>query len=316
MVASSNVSLAATYVPDAADSCASAGSNATGTWITDRPSGNGDTDWFRFTLKSGHRMVLTAGDLPVNARVDLYSSCSVRLATVDANTDARYEELTRNVSAGTYRVKVSFPGGGRSDNAYVVRFRAMSSGLPVKSWRATAGAGGGAVRIVGEILNNSGSTVGRPTVKATFRSAGGTVVATLTTKAFAGRLGDGSVTPFALSGTVPAYKSVSFSVTRGSLSARRSLDLTSLTRTANGNGTITERGRVKNVGSTTAKGVAAARTWYGRRGEVLDRGSAFVSPSTLAPAGVGHVHDRAAGPADGPGDAHGTARELAAPVTG
>ena len=71
---------------------------ATGTWITDRPSGNGDTDWFRFTLKAGHRMVLTAGDLPVNARLDLYSSCSVRLATVDANTDARYEELTRNWS--------------------------------------------------------------------------------------------------------------------------------------------------------------------------------------------------------------------------
>ena len=67
-------------------------------------------------------------------------------------------------------MKVSFPGGGRSDTPYVVRFRAMASGLPVKSWRATSRGGGGAVRIVGEVLNNSGSTVGRPTVKATFRS--------------------------------------------------------------------------------------------------------------------------------------------------
>ena len=148
-------------------------------------------------------MVLTAGDLPVNARLDLYSSCSVRLATVDANPDARYEELTRTVPAGTYRVKVSFPGGGRSDSPYVVRFRAMSSGLPVKSWRTTAGAGGGAVRIVGEVLNNTGSTVGRPTVKATFRNAGGSVVATLSAKAFAGRLGDGGVTPFAITGPCP-----------------------------------------------------------------------------------------------------------------
>lgn len=283
VVAASNVSLAATYVPDAADSCASAGASATGAWISDRPSGNGDSDWFRFTLKAGHRMVLTAGDLPVNARVDLYSSCSVRVATVDANPDARYEELTRRVAAGTYRVRVSFPGGGRSDSAYVVRFRAMASGLTVKSWRATAGAGGGAVRIVGEVLNNTGSTAGRPTVKATFRNAGGSVVATLTTKAFAGRLGDGDVTPFLITGTVPTYASVSFSVSGGSLSTRRSLDLTSLTRTTNSNGTVTERGTVKNVGSTTASSVAVARTWYGRRGEVLDRGSGFVSPSTLSP---------------------------------
>ena len=189
----------------------------------------------------------------------------------------------RRVAAGTYRVRVSFPGGGRSDNAYVVRFRAMASGLTVKSWRATAGAGGGAVRIVGEVLNNTGSTAGRPTVKATFRNAGGSVVATLTAKAFAGRLGDGDVTPFLITGTVPTYASVSFSVSGGSLPARRSLDLTSLTRTTNSNGTVTERGTVKNVGSTTASSVAVARTWYGPRGEVLDRGSGFVSPSTLSP---------------------------------
>ena len=287
VVASSNVSLAATYVPDAADSCASAAAFATGGWITDRPSGDGDVDWYRFSLKSGHRMVITAGDLPVDARIDLYSSCSTRLTAVDANPDARYEELTRVLAAGTYRVKVSFPGGGRSDTPYVVRFRAMSSGLSVKSSRTTAGAGGGAVRIVGEVLNNSGSTVGRPTVKATFRNAGGSVVATLATKAFAGRLGDGSVTPFAITGSVPAYASVSFSVTGGSLSARRSLDLTSLTRTTNGDGTVTERGSVRNTGSSTARSVAAARTWYGSRGEVLDRGSAFVSPSTLAPGASG-----------------------------
>jgi hypothetical protein len=151
----------------------------------------------------------------------------------------------------------------------------------VKSWRATAGSGGGAVRIVGEVLNNTGSTVGRPTVKATFRNARGSVVATLSTKVFAARLGDGDVTPFALTGSVPSYTSISFSVSRGSLPTRRSLQLTSLTRTVNGDGSVTERGTVRNVGSTTARSVAVARTWYGKRGEVVDRGSAFVSPSTL-----------------------------------
>jgi glucose/arabinose dehydrogenase len=283
VVASSNLSLAATYAPDVSDSCASARTSSTGSWVSDRPTGAGDVDWYRFTLKSRHRMVITLGDVPVNARFDLYSSCSTRLATVDATSAARYEELTRILSAGTYRVKVSFPGGGRSDNPYVLRFRAMSSGLPVKSWRATSGSGGGSVRIVGEVLNNAGRTVGRPIVKATFRNASGTVVRTLSTKAFAARLGDGSVTPFVLTGSVPTYASVSFSVSAGSLPAKRSLSLTSLTRTSNSNGTVTEKGSVKNVGSTTARSVAVARTWYGKRGEVLDRGSTFTSPSTLAP---------------------------------
>ena len=281
VVAASDIALAASYVPDAADTCSAAAASSRSTWIADRASGSGDVDWFRFSLSSRQRVVITAGDLPVDARVDLYSSCSTRLTSVDAHADGRFEELTRTLSAGTYRVKVSFPGGGRSDSPYVVRFRPLAAGIPVKSWRATAGSAGGAVRIVGEVLNNTGATVGRPTVKATFRSAGGSVVATLSTRVFAARLSDGAVTPFALTGTVPAYASVSFSVTRGSLTASRSLTLTSLVRTTNGDGTVTEKGTVRNSGGTTARSVAVSRTWYGKRGEVLDRGRADVSPSTL-----------------------------------
>lgn len=95
------------------------------------------------------------------------------------------------------------------------------------------------------------------------------------------------MTPFALAGTVPTYASVSFAVTAGSPPSRRPLDLTSLTRTSNGDGTVTERGRVRNTGSVTVRDVAAARTWYGRRGEVLDRRTALVSPSTLVPGASG-----------------------------
>ena len=159
------------------------------------------------------------GDLPVDARLDLY--CVVQHAPGDGRRERRHPVRgadPRSCPRGTYRVKVSFPGGGRSDNPYVVQFRAMSSGCRSRAGARRAGSGGGAVRIVGEVLNNSGATVGRPTVKATFRNAGGTRRRDADARTvFAARLGDGGVTPFALAGTVPTYASVSFAVTTGSL---------------------------------------------------------------------------------------------------
>lgn len=281
VVATTNLALHATYYPDVADTCSTAATGATKTWLADRAGGNGDEDWFRFSLTSARRVVVTAGDLPVDARLDLYGSCSTRLATSDAS-GTRFEEITKDLAAGTYRVRVTFHGGASSASPYVVRFQPMAGGLPVKSWRTTAGEGGGGpVRIVGEVLNNTGSTTGRATVTATFRSSSGKVVATIRTLAFAKRLGDGAVTPFVVSGTVPAYASVSFTVTKGTLGPRRSLALKDLTLTFNGNGTVTERGTVRNTGTTTAKAVEVARTWYGSRGTILDRRLATISPSTL-----------------------------------
>ena len=288
VVASGPISLTATYVRDAPDSCGTATTaSKTSSWLSDRSSGNGDVDWFRFTLSSKRRVVVTLGDLPVNARLDLYSSCSKRLAGSD-DTGTRYEEITRVLGAGTYRVKVSFPSGTWSGTPYALKFRVMSSGMPVKSTRITSGAGGGGpIRIVGEVLNNTGVTRGRATITATFKDKAGRTVAKRTGLGFARRLGDGSVTPFVISGSVPAYASISYSVTTASLTALRKLSLATLTRTVNPNGTVTEKGTVKNTGTTTASSVMVVRTWYGRRGEVLDRGYAYVSPSTLGPGKTG-----------------------------
>lgn len=284
VVMGADTSLEATFVPDAPDACSSATSTSSTTaWHADRASGNGDVDWFRFTLPSARRVVVTVGDLPVDARLDLYHTCSTLLAT-SSHGGTRFEELTASLAAGTYRVKVSFPGDARADAAYVVRFRPMSSGLGVKSARVTTGAGGGgAIRIAGEVLNNRGSTTGQATVTATFRNGSGTVVGTLRASTFARRLANGAVTPFVLAGSVPAYKTISYAVAAGTPGPSRSLTLTALSTSANGNGSVTEQGTVKNTGTTTATSVAVARTWYDDRGEVLDRGVATVSPSTLAP---------------------------------
>ena len=73
----------ATYVPDAPDTCASARTVTPGGWVSERASGGGDVDWFRFTVPATRRVVVTLGDLPVNAAIDLYGGCSTRLKTGD-----------------------------------------------------------------------------------------------------------------------------------------------------------------------------------------------------------------------------------------
>ncbi len=85
-----------------------------------------------------------------------------------------------------------------------------------------------------------------------------------------------------MTGAMPAFSSVSYAFSPVSPTTSRTLTLTSLAGTANANGTVTERGTVKNTGTASASLVGAARTWYGRIGEVLDFRTTTVSPSTLA----------------------------------
>ncbi len=253
-------------------------------WIGERASGNGDVDWFRFTLSSSRRVVITLGDLPVDGRLELYGSCTKLLATAD-HAGTRFEELTRLLARGTYRVRVTANGDGSSPSPYVLRFRTLSAGLPVKSTTVTRA--GATLRIAGEVVNNTGSTRGAITVTATLRSGSGKTVATLRGVTFARRLSDGGATSFAITGTVPAYATISYSATSVAPSAAYAFAAGTVTSTAEPDGTVVETGTIRNTGSTTATTATVARTWYGRRGEILDRGTATLSPSRLAPGVTG-----------------------------
>jgi hypothetical protein len=133
------------------------------------------------------------------------------------------------------------------------------------------------------VVNATGGVAGRATVVAELRDAKGKVVRTLSGNTFATRLADGGVSPFVIKGTGPAFASVTYRVTPGGPRAGRRLTLRAFTLTANPNGTVTESGKVRNDDRRTASPVAVARTWYGRRGEVLELRYASTSPSTLAP---------------------------------
>lgn len=274
-----DVALLATFTSDEPDTCASAVSpSPTSTWIREQVGASGDEDWFRFSLSSTRRVVVTLGDLPVDGRLELYKSCSTLLATAD-HAGSRFEELTRVLAAGTYRVRVTARGDASSTSQYALRFRALAGGLPIKSTTVTRS--GTAVRIVGEVVNNTGSKRGPVTVTATLRSRSGKIVATLRGKAFARKLASGGVTSFVISGTVPSYASISYKAT--SVAPRTSYRLAAgtITYVPGPGGTVRETGTIRNNGSSTEASVKVARTWYGDRGEVLERRLAAVSPSQL-----------------------------------
>ncbi|MFN8629477.1 MAG: PQQ-dependent sugar dehydrogenase [Chloroflexota bacterium] len=283
VVVNPDKAITAQYVLGAPDTCAAATTaSAQGVWLTDYLNGDGttanhDEAWFKFTLSSQRRVVMTLGSLPVNAKLELRSSCGTVLASSD-HTGTRFEQLVKVLKAGTYRLRVVAIGGATSSSPFALQFRALPSGAPVLS--SVAKRSGSTVKVSGEVMNNTGATKGKVTVTATFLN-GTKTVATLRGTAFGYRLAYGAVTPFVLSGTVPTYTSLKLTTSIASASSGPTLAITSLAYSAGTAGSTLEKGTIKNTGSSTARSVAVARTWYGSRGEVLGVGTATVSPSTL-----------------------------------
>ena len=284
LVVTDPVTATATFVTDAPDTCEAAKPIGLGSWTLERASGDGDEDWFSFTTTANGRVVVSAGDLPVDARLQLYAACGALMGTSDA-AGTHFEEMTRSLAAGTYRIRVRVPSDARSMAQYAVRALFAGTSLAVKS--ATVTRGSGTVRIAGEVFNAGATTVGPVRVVVKLFASSGKLVRTLTTTAFATRLGAAGVTPFTVSADVPAWAYLRFSLSAGTPHAVRKLTLTSLTLTPGGGGTVTETGRVRNDGKATATPVAVARTWYGRRGEVLAAKWVSLTPSTLKPAASG-----------------------------
>ena len=85
--------------------------------IAERSSGNGDTDWFKFHLDHQRDVRITLDNLPVKGRLDLYKSCSNRVASSN-NPGKQAETLKRHLSKGTYRIRVTSPDNGWSARPY------------------------------------------------------------------------------------------------------------------------------------------------------------------------------------------------------
>ena len=117
-----------------------------GAWVRERASGEGDEDWFTVALPGRRRVVVTLGDLPVNARLELYGSCSTLLASTD-QAGNHFERLTRSLPGGTYRVRVRVPSGARSLSPFALRVLVVDDRVAIES--ATVKRTGGTVRVAG-----------------------------------------------------------------------------------------------------------------------------------------------------------------------
>jgi len=173
-------------------------SSEKGTWLKDTINSSTDEDWYRFSVTRKTRVQVTLGALPENYRLDLYSTCSTRLAT--SNRGGReFEEILKRLPAGTYRVRVS--GTLSSGTPYQLRFRQLADGLPVLSSFANL-ADSFPSDFVGEVLNNTSSNRTQIEVKLRFFNRKGSLIGSAKGSLGAYILKPGARLPFHFRATV------------------------------------------------------------------------------------------------------------------
>jgi hypothetical protein len=139
---------------DASNTCLAATPIAVSSaWTNDTIGSTTDVDWFRFTVPGSRYVMITLGNLMVDARLDLYAGCGKHVAGSNRPGN-QYEEIYRKLTPGTYRIRVSGVGGAYSMAPYSVRVRPLGSGVVVLSssgWNEFANT----PRIAGEVINDS-----------------------------------------------------------------------------------------------------------------------------------------------------------------
>jgi hypothetical protein len=124
VVASSDRTLTASYVPDQPEACASVTTpEPKATPILQRSSGNNDVDWFEFHIARKRHVVVRLTDVPVSLRLDLYGACGSRITGSD-KPGKQSETITSTLGAGYYRVRVKSPSNGWSGSPYTLTFTA------------------------------------------------------------------------------------------------------------------------------------------------------------------------------------------------
>ncbi len=249
-------------------------------WQNGRFAATNDADWYRFKLTSTARVRLIMGNLPTNARMDLYSGCSTLLQTSDRGANG-YEEIIRNLPAGTYGVRLLGSGTPSSPN-YVFKMTKLGSGLRVLSARARTD--GGVLRLVGEVFNNSSKSVGPVKVTVKLYNAAGGLLATRTGTADLSYVPPGGRAPFVVAGPpVAGLDHESWSTSAPNTSHNVGAPATTLTSNGpNGSGHWVSAGMARNPYSTAVTNLRVAATLYDAIGAVLDAAGAPVGASTLA----------------------------------
>lgn len=164
---------AATDRPNSFTAARSVAASPQGQWLSETIGTAADEDWYKFTLTSTRYTLITLGKLPADYVLSLYDG-SGRLVATSARRGREYEELYRQLAAGTYYVRVDSTSGYSATSAYTLRFRALSESVQVLSSRRVTNEYG--VRVYGEVVNNTSSWRGFTKVTASFYNSSGAFI--------------------------------------------------------------------------------------------------------------------------------------------
>ena len=251
-----------------------------GDWLSGKFGSANDVDWYRFKLTTTTRVRLVLGDLATPGRMTLYSGCSKALEVSDFG-GLTPEMIIRRLPPGSYAVRLAGSGTSGTPN-YSFRMKRMPNTVHVMSSRTRID--GSALRIVGEVYNNTTRWVGPVTVTARLYDASGKSLGTRTARTLLSYIPPRGRVPFSIDGSLPAgyhHNSLSVTARLDVEVARHPDDLDHERRRRQRTASTSSAAR---SGTRTRKSVNTLRvaaTLYDARSGVLDVRQASVGRTTL-----------------------------------
>jgi peptidoglycan/xylan/chitin deacetylase (PgdA/CDA1 family) len=278
------ISPAGASAADAPNTCAGATSaSALNAWLTDTISSSSDVDWYRFVNPSSRRALVTLGNLPADYDLFLYSSCSTPLAS-SHRSGRQYDEIYRNLPAGTYFVRVAGYAGASSPSAYALRFRPLAEGVHVLSYTGWTDATGRR-HLAGEILNNTSDRRRHVQLNATLYNSSNVAIGSAVGYAELDVVSPRGRSPFEIVTKMPAgYHHSSVSVAKSSVTTAAPVGGLAVTAGApytDSSGARHFPGNLRNSNATSVYLTHVLTTLYDAYGQVRGLGWAFTNPAAI-----------------------------------
>jgi glucose/arabinose dehydrogenase len=295
---SSNTTYTANYTAsapsDAPNTCANATSSSSqDTWLSNTISSTSDEDWYRFSVSSKRFVRILLGNLAANYRIDLYRECGTLVASSN-RFNKEFEEIYKEISAGTYRVRVKSYSGSSNSVSYGLKFMQLSDGVQILSstgWINTSGT----LNIDGELLNNTDNRRRLIVVRATLYDEADQVIGTKDAYAWINVVRPRTRSPFRVSIEVPdGYDHYSVKVNYSQKTDNyvvQNIGITSSSQGTDANGAWF-KGSFKNKNGFSLKWTTSLTSLFDKWGNVMTVDSSWTKPITVPANGTGQYDVR------------------------